>query len=127
MTTADEIRSMTYQQLQDWWVSQPENGGWLSNAGLGFIRSSKADNKIEYAEIDELLEDTLEAVAACLGEGWVWWKENLATRMQRYCACNRDEWGKRCRQVVNITDTGDEKTDRLRLACLARLVERGSK
>lgn len=120
MTTADEIRSMTYQQLQDWWVSQPENGGWLSNAGLGFIRSSKADNKIEYAEIDELLEDTLEAVAACLGEEWTWarWGDGV-------WIAQRSGVGKR--PLIEVVDTGDEKTDRLRLACLARLAERGAK
>ena len=131
MTTAEQIRSMTYQQLRDWWA---EDHGYKYVEGREHVTVphwiDSTGEPVWNAECRlaiHPLEDTLEAAAACLGEGWVWWKENLATRMQRYCACNRDEWGKRCRQVVNITDTGDEKTDRLRLACLARLVERGSK
>lgn len=124
MTTADEIRSMTYEELRDWWavehgykyvegrehVTVPH---WIDSTGEPVWNA-------ECRLAIHPLEDTLEAAAACLGEEWTWarWGDGV-------WIAQRSGVGKR--PLIEVVDTGDEKTDRLRLACLARLAERGSK
>ena len=122
MTTAEQIHSMTYQELRDWlavehgykYVEGREHvtvPHWIDSTGEPVWNA-------ECRLAIHPLEDTLEAVAACLPEGWSWTKyvEWQATKTVR---------GNQMRVFVVVTN--HEECDRLRLACLARLAEMGSK
>lgn len=130
MTTAEQIRSMTYQQLRDWWA---EDHGYKYVEGREHVTVphwiDSTGEPVWNAECRlaiHPLEDTLEAVAACLGEGWSWTRGKTFDDGPVWCSFLKVSRGVR-RVGPMVPDTGDEKTDRLRLACLARLAERGAK
>lgn len=113
MTTADELRTMTYDQLRDWWVQQPENGGYKRLPGREWSDQNGVPVYDAYdMPIDHPLDDTLDAIAAMLPEGWVWgrWGDGV-------WVVQKSGVGKR--PMLEVVDTGNEKHDRLLLACLA--------
>lgn len=127
MTTEQQIREMTYEQLRDWWA---EDNGWLRDDAPSITGNWKWKKTCRTGDIDRReyhpLPDTLDAVAACLGDGW-------GLVINRYYSHGIRWFG----DVVCVFGTSplvrakcednDEKALRLRLACLARLAERGSK
>lgn len=114
-TTPDQLRAMTHDQRRDWWVQQPENGGWKKNfvaVRLGFSDVSSTHP----------LPNTLDAVAGLLPNNALYGKASHGEdRPGMYW------WATSPGVEVEVDDTGDEKCDRLRLACLALVAMRSNK
>lgn len=125
--TPNDLRKMTHDQRRDWWAT--------TVMGCKHVDQSEFRNRPHWIDSDgepvwtddcllaaHPLPDTLDAIAACLPKGW-WWERRVDEdeEMDGWCAY-RDG-----RSYVQAPDTGNEKSDRLLLACLAWLEERGSK
>jgi len=115
-TTPDQLRAMTHDQRRDWWVQQPENGGWKKNfvavrwEGFSDVSSTHP------------LPNTLDAVAGLLPNNALYGKASHGEdRPGMYW------WATSPGVEVEVDDTGDEKCDRLRLACLALVAMRSNK
>ena len=127
MTDAAKIKAMPYPDLRNWWVQQ--HGWTIYTEGLP-VPHYLAPGKHPDADcqLDHPLPDTLDAVAGLLPEGLSW-------RRQMIWTCSNRSGDSLAFVSLNsvgdvaefVPDTGDEKCDRLRLACLALVAMRSNK
>ena len=118
----------TLDELRDWLAT--EDGWSLRKYGRGQMWYPKG-----WPDCHELLHNehpispTLDGAASAMPEGW-WWQRDLGTEpnpqglLLKWVACQigSDRW-----KIVETRDTGDEITDRYRLAALCVMAEKESK
>jgi len=128
MIITDELRSMTYDQLRNWWAME---NGYKNVARSEFVTVPHwidSDGEpvwdAECMLAAHPIEDTLDAIAALLPNGWVWLKVCGDGGHIVWEAWNSDHT-EQGRKIVHVVETIDEKHDRLLLACLVLLAERG--
>lgn len=122
MTTREDILKMTHAERRDWWVQQPENGGWTYRPECRLWQNQDGVYFLSHS-----LPDTLDAIADLLPDGWTLtleWRLDCddigEPKQRRYWAATRREAG-----VTVWVEVGcSERYDRMKLACLALLEDR---
>jgi hypothetical protein len=117
--------TMTLTELRDWHMQDEE---WTH------IPPTSTDYREYWQKGDKVRKThpypaTLDGAASAMPKGWYWLKDAGSTPNPdgiyiRWVACQRgkDNW-----KIVEVDDTGDEITDRYRLAMKAKLAEKENK
>lgn len=121
MTLTERLKAMTYDELRDWVATQVDGGAWRYQCGRWY---HKKWHKLGSGQLRHPIDDTLDAVAALWPDGWVWERryvyfEELGEGDDECVLCLTTLLPNTTQGPV-VRDTGNEKHDRLLLACLCR-------